>query len=171
MERIWRNLCKKIFPSIWSLLMNPNLPRQSVTLPSITWGGVCTIHCTLYTVQCTLYSSKIAAQVVGTCTPGLTSKGLIAWASSWEGKDILSAVHNFSFGDQHLYILIFQVTTTVVALPGKGLVAAQRLLAWICSLSPEVQSELDATVNNHGCHLWCHWSSAVYRVYKIQLLE
>lgn len=48
MERIWRNLCKKIFPSIWSLLMNPNLPRQSVTLPSITWEGVCTIHCTLY---------------------------------------------------------------------------------------------------------------------------
>ena len=160
MERIWRNLCKKIFPSIWSLLMNPNLPRQSVTLPSITWEGVYT-----------LYNSKIAAQVVGTCTPGLTSKGLIAWASSWEGKDILSAVHNFSFGDHHLYILIFQVTTTVVTLPGKGLVAAQRLLAWICSLSPEVQSELDATVNNHGCHLWCHWVRIVSRVYKIQLLE
>ena len=52
-------------------------------------------HLTLNHLSRGILLSHKSVGIVGTCTPGLTSKGLIACASSWEGLIILD-VRNFS---------------------------------------------------------------------------
>ena len=44
---------------------------------------------------------------------------------------------------------VFNITGHWWSLPGKGLVAAQRLSAWICSLYPEVKAELVVSDTEH----------------------